>query len=480
MLALIESQVILKTLSLSPSDELYLLDAQTLTIIDANEEAKAAVDQEITQMDLPAIERFFGINRHVITSQVSAQKKQQPLFNIQSNQPLLQHPANGRQLRVMLVQSGLKDYILVTRSEISPSEKIVMALTESEERYEAIVSNMPGLVFQMGMDEEGEIYFSYVKEEGSHDLLGISAEELLSDSNAFLTIMNARDRSELRSKLRQSSETQERLDWEGRVWIDGWQDTKWVNIRASTRQLSNGHAMWDGFMVNITQSKLEKQAMEQSRLDLEKLNARMSHIKEQERISIAREIHDDLGGNLTAIKMSLVALNQQAEQGKTVTPEQLHDMENIVNSTFEAVHKISGNLRPSVLDLGIVDALEWQVNQFKKQVEIDANFITSHAEISLSTDQTMALYRICQESLSNIAKYAKATAVTVGLKHDAGDVILSIADNGVGINSEDKLKANSFGLRGMHERMSALHGQLTIQSPHLDDSGTEITAKMPI
>jgi len=398
MLTQVESALTLKSIAVSPVDELYLLDATSFELIYLN--AKA---EETAQLNGATarqnIELLLGITEEQLQAYVETQKACKTLFESQSKAPSYLRSDNGSQLRVMLVQSDAKEYILVTRTETSVSEHVIMALNETEERFEAIVSNIPGMVFQCMMDESGELSFTYVSD-ACHAVLGITPEELMEDGYEFLAIMNERDRKDLRAKLYESVETLEKLDWEGRVWIDGWQDTKWLNMRASTKKLPNGHTVWDGILFNITASKKEKEAMEQSRRDLEKLNAHMSHIKEQERMSIAREIHDDLGGNLTAMQMSLSTLALQAGTENAVSAEQLQDLEALVNRTFEAVHRISGNLRPSVLDLGIVDALDWQVNQFKKQVDIHAKFITNQSAISLSTEQAMALFRVCQEALA--------------------------------------------------------------------------------
>jgi len=389
MLTQVESALTLKSIAVSPVDELYLLDATSFELIYLN--AKA---EETAQLNGATarqnIELLLGITEEQLQAYVETQKTCKTLFESQSKAPSYLRSDNGSQLRVMLVQSDAKEYILVTRTETSVSEHVIMALNETEERFEAIVSNIPGMVFQCMMDESGELSFTYVSD-ACHAVLGITPEELMEDGYEFLAIMNERDRKDLRAKLYESVETLEKLDWEGRVWIDGWQDTKWLNMR-----------------------------------------------------SIAREIHDDLGGNLTAMQMSLSTLALQAGTENAVSAEQLQDLEALVNRTFEAVHRISGNLRPSVLDLGIVDALDWQVNQFKKQVDIHAKFITNQSAISLSTEQAMALFRVCQEALSNIAKYAQATEVIVDLKYDNHDVILSITDNGVGIKNTDKLKTNAF------------------------------------
>jgi signal transduction histidine kinase len=148
-----------------------------------------------------------------------------------------------------------------------------------------------------------------------------------------------------------------------------------------------------------------------------------------------------------------------------------------LDSTFEAVHRISSDLRPNVLDLGIVAALEWQAKEFEKQLGITCKFTCNQAEISVTTDQGITLFRIFQESMSNIAKHANATHVDVDLSAFTHDIILTITDNGVGIKSSDTLKSTSFGLRGMRERVAALHGTFNVQQSN--KQGTVISIKLP-
>ena len=268
------------------------------------------------------------------------------------------------------------------------------------------------------------------------------------------------------------------MNWEGKVWIDGWQDNKWLDLRAVPRVLSNGVVQWEGIMTNITQSKNAKHEIEKSRRELVELTAHIHKIKEQERSAIAREIHDDLGGNLTAIKMGLSSIINKLAKGQTVTIEQAQGLESILDSTFEAVHRISSDLRPNVLDLGIVAALEWQAKEFEKQLGLTCKFTCNQSEIPVTTDQGITLFRIFQESMSNIAKHANASYVSVDLSAFTHDIILTISDNGVGIKSSDTLKSNSFGLRGMRERVAALHGTFDVQQSN--KQGTVITIKLPV
>jgi two-component system, NarL family, sensor histidine kinase UhpB len=359
-----------------------------------------------------------------------------------------------------------------------PVDSVKDALQESERRFSAIVSSIPGLVFQMHMTADAQIVFTYLSE-GCEALLGIPAAALLKDVQAFFNAMDEKSASQLKHKLQQSARQHKRLDWEGKIWIADWQDMKWVNIRATIQALGQGAVQWDGIMLNISQSKQEKLEIEQARKDLQALTAHLNQVKEQERVSIAREIHDDLGGNMTAMKLGLSTIIQKIQNGSPVDIEQATMLQAIVNQTFDSVHRISGNLRPNILDLGLVDALEWQVNQFKKQLGLKARFITNCEELECDHDKSMALFRICQEALSNIAKYAQADEVRVELNRVEEELYMTIADNGIGIAPADKIKPNSFGLRGMQERAAAFGGECYIESP-AQGKGTLIRVQAPV
>ena len=230
-------------------------------------------------------------------------------------------------------------------------------------------------------------------------------------------------------------------------------------------------------MTNITQSKLEEEEIKRSRAQLAELSAHVNQVKEQERTRIAREIHDDLGGNLTAIKMSLALL------ARRLPPEaQLGDkaeyLDSLVDRTIESVHRISGDLRPSILDFGLVAAIDWQATEFEKQTGIGCGFEANRKDIVLHPDQATALFRIFQEALTNISKHAQATQVRVELVRGTRNVRLQIADNGCGIATRDRMKPKSFGIRGMIERASALGGDLSVSSG--PEGGSVVSVKVPL
>lgn len=479
LLPMVDIQLCVKNMMLAASDEVYLIDIETMQLVYVNESAQRNTGYDLEAAKQQKIDKLLGVSKQALQTHVRHNLGATQYVELSQDLPPIAGKEGDFQLRTMLMQSDETDYILVIKNAVTSSEQMHQALNESESRYQAIVANTPGMVFQFKLDSQGEIVFLYMSE-GSRALLGFSPEELYENPKQFYAILNARDHSTLRTNIKKSAADLCILDWEGRVWIDGWQDNKWVNMRATPRKLANGELVWDGIVLNISQSKKEKFDLEQSRHDLAELTAHINSIREDERKKIAREIHDDLGGNLTAIKMGMSAILDQVKANPDTAAKHISSLLSIVDGTFQTVHRISGNLRPNILDLGIVDAIEWQTKEFEKQLNTSCRFTCNQAEIDLSSDQAMALFRICQEAMSNIAKYAKATLVTVDLSANEHEVAMTITDNGVGIKSDDRLKTTSFGLRGMQERAAVLHGTFRISKPADTKQGTMISVKLPI
>ncbi|SHG45202.1 sensor histidine kinase [Massilia sp. CF038] len=342
---------------------------------------------------------------------------------------------------------------------------------------QAIVSNTPGLVYQFIMYADGSVDFPYLSE-GCSALLGLTARELQRHPHRFLELIMPDDRKGYLDSMRASAAALSSWNWEGRIWSEEYNDQKWINLRSTPRALPEppGTVYWEGIMSNITASKLEQLETIRSRARLAELTAHIEQVKEQERTRIAREIHDDLGGNLTAIKMALMMLTKRLPPDQPQLRERADYVDALVDRTIEAIHRISLDLRPSMLDLGLVAALEWQSREFEKQNGISCTFLSSEKEIELSLDHATALFRIFQEALTNIAKHAHASAVQVGLTRSGQHVTLTIEDNGVGIIQSDRTKPQSFGLRGMNERARALGGTMVLSDGA--HGGTRVTIKI--
>lgn len=332
----------------------------------------------------------------------------------------------------------------------------------------------PALVYQFVLQSDGRTDFPSLSE-GCTALLGLAPDALQRDARLFDALILPEDRRAYLETMQLSAAALTAWNWEGRIRIPAWNDVKWINLRASPQALATGAIQWDGIMTNITASKTEQEQSQRSRERLAELTAHIEQAKEDERTRIAREIHDDLGGNLTAIKMALAMLSARLPPDQPGLLEKARYVDDLVDRTIEAVHRISLDLRPTTLDLGIVAALEWQAREFEKQMGIAVIVRCPDKELALDPDHASALFRIFQEALTNIAKHAGATRVTVALRRQRNQLTLSICDNGRGLAALDRLKPHSFGLRGMSERASALGGTLALSAA--PGGGTMVTIK---
>ncbi|HSH98477.1 MAG: histidine kinase [Methylophilaceae bacterium] len=461
---------------LGVSDEVFLIDAKSMQVVAASDSALSYLDCNLTQLQAYPLQALLGADTAVLQDSLNSYRDNPDLFAHQSKINNQHYIYQDDRLKVLLVRFKQNEFIIATKNSWANKKDIIQALDESESRFHAILYNTPGLVVEFRFETKRNVLFTFVSD-ACKALLGVSPERLKQAPTLFYEMMLPEDRISFEESIGSSASGLSVLNWEGRVWIDEWQDTKWINLRCSPRMLSDGLIQWEGIMTNITQSKLEKYEIEQSRQRLAELSAHMTQIKEDERQRIGREIHDDLGGNLTAIKIGLASIIQRIQPAETALVDKAKNLEVLVDDTFEAAHRISGDLRPNVLELGIVAALEWQTKQFEKQIGIDANFSSNKSDIEVTQDQAITLFRICQEGLFNIAKHAKAIHVTVLLNLLADEIIMQIDDDGIGIQPSDMLKANSYGLRGMSERLAALDGTFSIQRG--TKRGTTILVKLP-
>lgn len=471
----VNTEKLFEAFLMGTSDEVFLFDADYMELLAASEQVKRTHGSDYDHLKSFTLNKLIGIDERVLNEFIASNDCSE-FLEIPRELYEKNLFTNILLLKVMTIYTEEKRYILVIKNDLLSKEAVMHALDESESRFQALVTNTPGLVCQFQIDNALQIEFSYLSD-GCKALLGISPEELRHSPKLFSAMINIEDHENLIRFIESSLNEMKMLNWEGRVWIEEWQDTKWINLRAIPRMALPGVVQWEGIMTNITQSKKEKIEIEQSRQRLAELSAHMNQIKEKERHRIAREIHDDLGGNLTAIKIGLSSIIKRIPEDQRILIEKARDLESIVDSTFEAAHRISSDLRPNILELGIVAALEWQSHQFEKQMGIHCVFESSESELELDMDKSITLFRICQESMSNIAKYAKATDVTVSLNVSGDTVSLEIMDNGVGIKAGDILKPNSFGLRGMAERVSALNGTFSVEKGH--KHGTKVVVRIP-
>lgn len=464
--------------------EIYVMDAATLRIIEANDAACGNLGhdrQALTAMSMPMLAR--GLDPAPLTHTLDALRTGRlPRAELETAHTRRDGSTYPIELRLFFWKSdaaapAVAPVFIAIGNDLSARHESDQALRQSEARIHAVVSHMPGMVYQFLRRSDGAVSFPYVSE-GCHALLGIGAELLREDAGRFIDLVLPEDRDAYAASMQESAADMRAWNWEGRIWIESWKDIKWINLRATPRALPGLGVQWEGIMTNITQSKLEEAEIKRSREQLVELSTHIDAVKEKERTRIAREIHDDIGGNLTAIKMALSLLARRLPADNTALTEKAAYADALVDRTIEAIHRISMDLRPALLDLGVVAAIEWQSLEFEKQLGIACEFASNVQELDLPPEQATALFRIFQEALTNISKHADATRVSVKLNAGAGNVRLEVADDGRGIAATDRLKTKSFGIRGMVERASALGGNLTVASGV--DGGTVVALHIPL
>ncbi len=203
-------------------------------------------------------------------------------------------------------------------------------------------------------------------------------------------------------------------------------------------------------------------ALAESRLRLSELAQHLQSSVEGERAAIAREIHDDVGGTLTALKFELDWIRRHSTQ-EAVKDRAAAALDSVTQA-LEASQRIMQNLRPAILEQGLVAALQWLATSFTRRTGIDCALSTSPEGTELPPLVPLVAYRTAQEALTNIAKHAQASRVTIELSVGAGVLTVEITDDGRGLSPADLAKARSFGIRGLHERASTVGGWIDLTS----------------
>jgi signal transduction histidine kinase len=218
----------------------------------------------------------------------------------------------------------------------------------------------------------------------------------------------------------------------------------------------------------------ERSAHEQ----LRHLASHLRDAREQERKRVAREIHDELGQSLTALKFDISRLARQLPEGEPVLRERVAAMAALIDGSIHTVQRVSTELRPGLLDdLGLAAAIEWQVEEFAERTGIRCDLHLSEEDVRLESGVATALFRILQETLTNVARHAGANEVQVELAVDPREVVLKVRDDGRGITESEISSTQALGLLGMRERARTLGGEVTFEG--VRGQGTTVTVRIP-
>ncbi len=230
---------------------------------------------------------------------------------------------------------------------------------------------------------------------------------------------------------------------------------------------------------DVSDRRKAETELKEANIALHQLSNHLQHIREEERIQIARDIHDELGQQLTGLKMDASWLNKKIGVGDKTIYNKLTDMIKLIDEAVKSVRRISSDLRPSMLDdLGLVAALEWHSHETETRYGIPVKFHSDCNDTEISIEKSTGLFRIFQEALNNAVKHAKAHSIISRLTKTDDNIILQINDDGVGMNEEEVKSKKTLGLLGIKERVFILSGKYTMKSE--PGKGTFIQIEIPL
>jgi two-component system sensor histidine kinase UhpB len=350
------------------------------------------------------------------------------------------------------------------------------ALAASEERFQLAVSGAMAGLWDWNPQTD-EVYLS------SHfkRIMGYGPDELPNERRAHLAAVHPDDIGRVDEAMRAHLDRRQLYDVEYRVRTKSG-EFRWIQSR--------GQALWDasgqpyrmvGWIMDITDRKRDEEALRLSREELRRLSAHIQQIREEEKARIARELHDDLGQQLTALKMAVTIIEhkQSDSRSPSLSPSDLQGMYASIDQLIDSVRRIAADLRPVMLDdLGLIPAIEWLTSDFAARYGVRVvRHIDAHA-ISFNRECRIGVFRMVQEALTNVARHSGATEVVVEIVRDDPHCIVRIVDNGRGAARTQRSDRHSFGLLGLRERAALLGGEVRIRTA--PDSGFSLTAILPL
>ncbi len=230
---------------------------------------------------------------------------------------------------------------------------------------------------------------------------------------------------------------------------------------------------------DITERMKREDSLRQALAQRRELLARLYVVREEERTQLARVVHDEMGQVLTGLKMDVAWLENHLEPKSAPLLAKTQAMSRLIDTTIKAVRQISIELRPPILDdLGLVAAIEWQLQDMQKRTGLHCELISAQDDVMLDVDGRTAVFRIFQEILTNVSRHAHASNLKVFLEETEQDMILRVHDNGRGISQDEINSAKSIGLLGMRERALLRGGDVQIEGAA--NQGTTVTVRLPL
>ncbi len=358
--------------------------------------------------------------------------------------------------------------------DITELKRMEEELLYRENKFRTLAENSPNIIVRYNRNCQ-RVYANpaFIREMGVPPELALNStlEEMWSSAVGLSAL-------ECKTLLKQVMETGESKEFILQWPQPGSDKVNIYNFQVTAERKQNGKMA--GVLAighNITALKEAEKELAESHARLRGLTAQLETIREEERRHIARDLHDELGQNLTALRMGVSMLRLQYGTVDPAFKEQLHGLSGLVDKTILVVRNIATSLRPAPLDMGIRAALEWLVEEFAKRSGVICHLEMDEGEIDVGDKYATAIFRIVQESLTNVARHAQATQVVIRFQHSDSHFLVEVTDDGKGFDVQ-ATGHNSFGLLGIYERAIMMDGEAQIISE--PNRGAKVRVTLPI
>ena len=354
--------------------------------------------------------------------------------------------------------------------DITERKKAETELRASEQKYKLLFESNPLPMWMLTLPDYRFIDVNSVA------LLqyGYTKEEFLK-----LSPMDFRPPKDLK-KLKALTSTEFRGVHHAGIWRHKKKDGTIIYVDIVTHDINHKGQMRRLVLANnITERHAAEEKLKESYEAIRTLTGYLQNVREQERLNISREIHDELGQLLTVLKMDVSWLNKKIGGENSMVKEKLSEILNLVDTTVRSIRRIASELRPTLLDdLGLYAAMEWHLEEFERRSGIRRELVIPENELALSDSLKIGIFRIFQESLTNVARHSEAKNVNVSLLQKDNQLILTIRDNGIGFEQGPMATKKTLGLLGMKERSMMMGGVYNITSAR--GAGTTVTVIIPL
>lgn len=374
-------------------------------------------------------------------------------------------------------KSGALSGAVVTFLDITERKRVEEELWESKRVLSTLLSNLPGTVYRCKNDPDRTAEFI---SEACFQLTGYAPSDFIANKNiSFGRLIHPDDREAVWDCVQTALREKRSYQMVYRI-IAASGEEKWVWEQGLGIFSPNGSLLaLEGLIMDVTEPKRAQEEVKDSRQQLRDLSTRLQKVLEEERTRISREIHDELGQQLTILKMDLSWLHKKLPKDQELLRRRAKSMAKLVDTTIETIRKISTEIRPWVLDdLGLIAAIEWQVGDFEKKTGMRCQFTADPEEITLEPGLSTTVFRILQETLTNVVRHAKADEINIRLMKKEEELVMEVNDNGRGITQGQIANSKSLGLLGIRERVLLWGGTVEIEG--VPSRGTSVLIRIPL